>query len=148
MKALIVYDSVYGNTEKIARAIGDALGGDARVLRTGDVNPAAMESLDLLIVGAPTYAGRPTPVMKEFIKNLSKSAVEGVNVAGFDTRLKTKVLGLFGYAAGKIAKSLIKMGGKEIIPAEGFFVNGTEGPLDDSEIERAGKWSKDIAKSI
>ena len=58
MKALIVYDSVYGNTEKIAKAIGGAITGEVRVLRVDESNSAELESIDLLIVGSPTQGGR------------------------------------------------------------------------------------------
>jgi flavodoxin len=55
MKALILYDSVYGNTEKIALAIGDALGSqeDVSVMKVGEVKPDQFAGLNLLIVGAP-----------------------------------------------------------------------------------------------
>jgi len=55
MKALVVYDSVHGNTAQVARAIGEAI--DAEVLHVGDANPASLEELDLLIVGSPTHGG-------------------------------------------------------------------------------------------
>ena len=53
MKALIVYDSVYGNTEEIARAVAGALtpSGEVKVLRVGEANPSEFESVDLLVVG-------------------------------------------------------------------------------------------------
>ena len=60
MKTLIVYDSAYGNTEKIAKAIGDAITGEAKVLRVSEVNPSEFKTFDLLIVGSRTYGGRPT----------------------------------------------------------------------------------------
>ncbi|MDP2871379.1 MAG: flavodoxin domain-containing protein [Bacillota bacterium] len=63
MKILVVYDSQRGNTEQIARAIGGAFAppDDAKVLRAGDVVTADLQSLDLLVVGAPTQAaGRPS----------------------------------------------------------------------------------------
>lgn len=59
MKALIVYDSMYGNTEKIAKSIGGAITGDVKVLRISEVIPSELESLDFLIVGSPTQGGRP-----------------------------------------------------------------------------------------
>ena len=67
MKVLIVYDSVYGNTEKIARAIGGAITGDVKVLRAGEVNRAELEPIDLLIVGSPTQGFRPTMPVQSFI---------------------------------------------------------------------------------
>jgi flavodoxin len=59
IKALVVYDSTHGNTEKVAQAIGDAVGGQA--LQVNDVDPAVLKEFDLLIVGSPTHGGFPTP---------------------------------------------------------------------------------------
>ena len=63
IKTLIVYDSVYGNTEKIAKAIGDAIIDEVKVLRVGEVNISELKTFNLLIVGSPTQGGRPTPAM-------------------------------------------------------------------------------------
>ncbi len=144
MKALIVYDSVFGNTEKIAKAIGGAITGDVKVLRIGEVNPSELEPIDFLIVGSPTRAGRPTPATQDFLKKIAGSAIKGVNVAAFDTRLSSRLVGIFGYAAGKIAGSLKKKGGNLVLPPEGFFVKGGKGPLKDGELERAANWAKAI----
>ena len=149
MKALIVYDSVYGNTEKIARAIAGALtpSGEVKVLRAGEVNPSELESIDLLIVGAPTQGGRATPPIQDFLNKLPESAVKGLNVAAFDTRLSTKLVGIFGYAAGKIAETLKRKGSTLILPPEPFFVKGRQGPLKEGELERAAAWAKGISES-
>ena len=147
MKALVVYDSVYGNTEKIARAIGGAITGDVKVLSASDVNPAELESIDLLIVGAPTQGGRPTPVMREFLEKIPESTIKGVQIAAFDTRFSTKWVGIFGYAAGKIASSLKKKGGVLVLLPEAFFVKGTKGPLKEGELERAAGWAQEEIKS-
>jgi flavodoxin I len=146
MKALIVYDSVYGNTERIAKSIGGAITGDIKVLRVGEVNPSELESIDLLIVGSPTYGGRPTPAIQDFLNKVSELAIKGINVASFDTRLSTRLVRIFGYAAGKIAGSLKTKGGTLILSPEGFFVKGKEGPLKEGELERAASWAKEIAK--
>ena len=146
MKALIVYDSVYGNTEKIARAIAAALtpSGEVKVLRPGEVNPSELESVDLLIVGSPTQGGRPTPAIQDFLNKVSEPAIKGINVAAFDTRFSTKLVAIFGYAAGKIADSLKRKGGTLILPPEAFFVKSKEGPLKEGELERAAGWAKRI----
>ncbi len=141
MKTLIVYDSVYGNTEKIAKAIGGAMAGDVKVLRVGEVNPSDLESIDLLIVGSPTQGGRPTPAIQDFLKKVSEPAIKGVNVAAFDTRFSTRWARIFGYAAGKIADNLKGKGGTLIASPEVFFVKGTEGPLKEGELERAASWT-------
>lgn len=149
MKALIVYDSVYGNTEKIARAIAGALtpSTEVKVLRPREVNPSELESVDLLIVGSPTQGGRPTPAIQEFLSKVTGPAIEGINIAAFDTRFSTKLVGIFGYAAGKIAGSLKTKGGTLILSPAAFFVKGKEGPLKEGELERAAGWAKRIFES-
>jgi len=143
MKALIVYDSIYGNTEKIARAIGGAIIGEVKVLRVDEVNPSELESIDLLIVGSPTQGGRPTPAIQGFLDRVS-GPIRGINVAAFDTRLSTRWVGIFGYAVGKIADNLKGKGGILVASPEGFFVKGTKGPLKEGELERAASWTKVI----
>jgi flavodoxin len=147
MKTLIVYDSVYGNTEKIAKAIGDAITGEVRVLRVGEVNSSELKAFDLLIVGSPTQGGRPTQAIQDFLNKAPVSAFEGTNVAAFDTRISTRLVRIFGYAAGRIAGSLKRKGGTLIVSPEGFFVKGTKGPLKEGELERAASWAKEIVKS-
>jgi len=149
MKALIVYDSVYGNTEKIARAIGEAItpSGEVKVLRAGEANPSELASTDLLIVGSPTHAGRPTPPIQDILNKVPKLSLQGINVAAFDTRIPTKLVGVFGYAAGRIAGNLKRKGGNLIASPEGFLVTGTKGPLKEGELERAAGWAKGILES-
>jgi len=149
MKALIVYDSVYGNTEKIARAIADAItpSGEVKVLGAGEANPSELESTDLLIVGSPTHAGRPTPAVQDLLNKVTKPALQGINVVAFDTRITTKLVGVFGYAAGRIARNLKGKGGTLIASPVGFYVTGTKGPLKEGELERAAGWAKGILES-
>ena len=70
MKTLIVYDSLYKNTEKIAKAIGIALGRGTRVSSVTEVNTDYVKSIELLIVGSPTHGGRPTPAIEEFLSKI------------------------------------------------------------------------------
>ena len=147
MKALVVYDSMYGNTEKVAKAIGGAISGNVRVLRGNEVTPPDLESIDLLIVGSPTQGGRPTKPIQDFLDRVSESAIKGANVAAFDTRFSSKWVKIFGYAAGRIARNLEKQGGVLTVPPEAFFVEGTKGPLKEGELERAASWVKGITES-
>lgn len=155
MKALVIYDSFYGNTEQIARAIGDALGSSAEVevLKVGEVKPEQLAGLDLLIVGSPTRAFRPTPAITNLLKGIPTNGLGGVKVAAFDTGIaiadmKPAILrfmaGLFGYAAKPIANRLQKKGGKLTVPPEGFLVMGAEGPLKEGELERAADWATKV----
>ena len=159
MKGLIVYDSLYGNTEKIADAIGEALGNreECMVMRVGNVKPDQFASLDLLISGSPTQRFQPTPAMNNLLKEIPQNSLKGVKVTAFDTRLteewihKTPVLAFFvrvsgrsAYAAKSMADKLKKKGGELITSPEGFYVEGTEGPLVQGELERAASWAKKI----
>ena len=144
MKILVVYDSVYGNTEEIAKAIGDGIGEDAKVVKAENTGPADLESIELLITGSPTYGGRPTPKMKEFLERIKTISLKDVKIAAFDTRVPATWVKIFGFAAGKIEKQLKSKGGKSVIKPEGFFVTGTRGPLVEGELKRAAKWAQDI----
>ena len=149
MKVLIGYDSVFGNTEQVAQAIGNALGSqeDVEILQASNVKTEQLTGLKLLIVGSPTHGGRPTPVIQDFLNRVSEPAIKGINVVAFDTRLSTRLVGIFGYAAGRIADSLKRKGGTLIASPEGFFVKGKEGPLKEGELERAASWAKVIVES-
>ena len=157
MKAMVVYDSVFGNTEQIAQAIGNALGSpeDVEILRVGDVKPEQWTGLQLLIVGSPTRGFRPTPATVGLLKGIPKGGLQGVRVAAFDTRFTTDeikkgpailrlLVNIFGYAAEPISARLKKKEGVPIVPPEGFFVGGTEGPLQEGELERAADWARRI----
>jgi flavodoxin I len=157
MKALVVYDSFFGNTEGIARSIGNALGRpqDVGILRVGDVRPEQLAGLKLLIVGSPTRAFSPSPAIKKFLKRIPQNGLKGINVAAFDTRITDEeidsaifflrfLVNIFGFAAKPIADRLVKKGGRLIAPPEGFYVQGTEGPLKEGELERALEWAKQI----
>jgi flavodoxin I len=149
MKALIVYDSVYGNTEKIAKAVAEAITptGEVKMLQTGEANPSELESLDLLIVGSPIHGGRPTPGVQDFLNKTTQQSLKDIKVAAFDTRATSKFAKIFGNAAGRIARQLTKKGGVLIASPEGFFVTGTKGPLREGELERAAAWAKSILES-
>ena len=156
MKAMVVYDSVFGNTGQIAQAIGQALGSpeNVEILQVGNVKPEQLTGLTLLIVGSPTRQFSPTGATTSFLKNIPKNGLKGIKVAAFDTRFtvsaieRVRILAffvkIFGYAAKPIADRLEKKGGELAIPPEGFYVGDTEGPLLEGELERAADWAKQI----
>jgi len=148
MKTLLVYDSVYGSTEIIAKAVGDAIGGEVKVVRAAESHPSETKTVNLLCVGSPTHGGRRSPPMKEVLDKVQAGDLEGVKVAAFDTRLTVRWVRIFGYAAGRIAKSLKEKGATLVGSPEGFLVTGTKGPLKDGELERAAAWAKEIVESV
>jgi flavodoxin I len=155
MKALIIYESFFGNTEKIAQAIGEGLGTstEVEICKVGDVKPEHLESVDLLIVGSATRAFSPSPETKRFLAHLPAKSLQGKKAAAFDTRISLKdikvrilrfLVNLFGYAAKPISKKLRKKGAEIVTAPEGFLVKDTEGPLKEGELERAKEWAKKI----
>ena len=153
MEALVVYDSYFGNTEQVAQSIGKALGVEVLVLRPDEVQMDSLPSLDLLVVGAPTRAFRPSDAIRGFIKRIPSGALSSVKVASFDTRVDIEAVGnpilrfmvrLFGYAAKPILNGLLKKGGLSIGDPIGFFVLDTEGPLVDGELEKASAWAASL----
>jgi flavodoxin len=158
MKAMVVYDSVFGNTEQVARAMGRALGApaDDEARRVTEVKSEQLVGLDVLIVGSPTRKFQPTPATKQLVQSIPAKGLQGVTVAAFDTRILIEEVGsgfltfmvkLFGYAAKPIADRLERKGGALALPPEGFIVEGTEGPLREGELERAEEWARQVAAS-
>ena len=146
MKTLIVFDSVYGNTEKVARAIGSAISGDVKVLRVNEMQGLDLVSNDLLVVGSPNHGGRPSPGIQDYIQKLPETALKGKMVVAFDTRYSSRLVRIFGYAAERIADSLKNGGGSLALPPEGFYVKGKEGPLKEGELERVISWAKKLVE--
>ena len=163
MKAIIVYDSEFGNTEQIARAIGSALASpeEVPVMRVNAVKPDQLRGVEVLIVGSPTQRFRPLPAILSLLTEIPPNGLKGVKVAAFDTRLtmreinKTPILAFFvklfgasAYAAKSIANSLKKKGGILAVPSEGFYVEGMKGPLVQGELERAANWARKLSAKI
>jgi flavorubredoxin len=164
MSAVVVYESWFGNTRKIAEAIADGLreeGLDVALVSVDEPLPE-LETVELLVVGAPTHvhglssrgsrqgaieqgAERDAPGigvrgwLKELPSDLAGQA------AAFDTRLHKPVL-LVGSAARKIARRLERHGFELLVPPESFFVTSGDGtPLEEGELERARGWARTVA---
>jgi flavodoxin len=147
MKTLVVYDSVYGNTEIIAQAIAAAISGDVEVLRVGQAKPADLELVDLLLIGSPTHGSLPTEAVQRLLDQVGSPAHDGATAATFDTRLTWRFLERWGgFASPKMAESLKEKSWPLAGEPGGFFVRGLKkGPLKRGEVERAAAWAAQIA---
>jgi flavodoxin len=156
MNALVIYDSVFGNTEKIAQEISAALASQGRseALPVSQVTAERLNGVELLIAGSPTRGFRPTEAISQFLKTADRNRFKGMRVAAFDTRIWLDtiqsstfrfIVNTGGYAASSIAKALEKKGGRLLAPPEGFLVTGEQGPLKEGELERAADWVMQIA---
>lgn len=154
MKALVVYDSAYGNTKTIAEAIGKGLGEGTTVSQVQDVKPDELSEYELVIVGSPTQGGRATAPIKEFLQRILPVGLKSTRVAAFDTRIPASehgfalrlLMGLLGYAAPRIMRELKARGGDPVAGPEGFFVEDKEGPLREGEADRAISWAATVAR--
>ena len=151
MKSLVVYDSVYGNTEKIARTIADTL--SAKAVRIDQISPDMLKDTELLIIGSPTRGFKATKLIIKFIKSLPRVNQHIQKIALFDTRIDVEkqnngvlsfMVKRFGYGIDSMAKHVINIGFSKP-DNHYFYVTGTEGPLLDHMIEDAQKWAKEIS---
>jgi flavodoxin len=159
MKALVIYDSQFGNTEKIAQAIRDKLETEVRtaLVRAAEITPDYVVSADLLVIGSPTQRFHATELVADLLKGRT---LQNVRAAAFDTRfdmaevesrvlrMAVKVAGDSAYAAPRIASELEKAGATLVVEPEGFIVEGTEGPLRAGELERAAEWAARILAAL
>lgn len=140
MSSLVVYDSKYGNTKELARAIARQL--DARAVPATE--PFDLEGVELLVVGGPTQVHTVSKRLSQRLEELPPGSLEGVGVAAFDTRFRRNPI-LTGTAARGIAKKLVRRGGRLVAEPESFFVADTEGPLEPAEVERATVWARALS---
>ena len=142
MKALVVYDSKFGNTELVAQEIADCLGGGGPVF-CGDARETDLMGLDLLVVGGPTQGHGLSPDLRTFLDTLTAEQVRDLRFATFDTRL-TWPRFLAGSAAVQAAKRLTKLGARMLVAPERFLVKESKGPLLDRELSRAEEWATQV----
>jgi flavodoxin len=151
MEVVVVYDSVYGNTKKVAEAMAQAirstLSREVPVVPVGKAIAAEQHSIDLLVIGSPTHGALPTKAVQAFVKKLGAPADDGPRVATFDTRLSWGFLRKYGFAADKIAGELGGRGWTVLGAPGGFYVRGLKkGPLKKGELERAAHWAQGIVE--
>ncbi len=159
MKAVVVYESLWGNTAAVARAIAEGLGPDVRALSTGEATPEAIAGCDLIVAGAPLLGfSLPTEQMRKgIVENPTNPAPDTSNpsmrswiaglpagsgrCAGFETRIWWSP----GSAAKEIEKQLGEKGYAPASPPHKFVVTGRYGPLKDGELGKAKAWGSELA---
>lgn len=159
-----MYESLWGNTARIAGAVAEGIGPEVRALSTAEATAAMIAGVDLIVAGAPVLGFKlPSEKMRESIRanpgkapappDLSHPAMRAWldalpaghgRSAAFDTRVR----GPFGSAAPAIAEGLEQAGYVSIAKSVGFVVAGRFGPLRDGEVERAREWGAELAKAL
>lgn len=170
MRALIVYESMYGNTRAIAEAIGDGVRAthDVMVLPVGRVDPGSLDGVNLLVVGGPTHVhGMTRPRSRQAAVEAAKApnstvmlenGAEGTGVrewltalghisvlaAAFDTRMHGPAA-LTGQASKGIRRRLAGLGAQLIAQEESFLVT-KDNRLDPGEEARARRWGERLGQ--
>jgi hypothetical protein len=164
MKAVVVYESHWGNTATIARAIAEGIGPDARAMNTDEAVRAAIADADLIVAGAPVIAFQlpsegmrkqiaadadkaPTPpdVSHPLLRSWLDALPEGHGrAAAFETRIWWSPRGATGTIEGKLKRA----GYRPVAKAERFIVAGAYGPLRDGELERARQWGAALRQTM
>jgi len=152
MKGVVVYDTTYGNTKKIAEAIAETLKLSeftVDLYDVKDVKKLDAEDCDLLVLGSPTKIGNMSFAVRRFIGGKIKGAEwKGKPFASFDTELEVAIKKGGGSAAEKIAKKLSEKGLKQVLPVLKTVVVGMRGPLKEGEIERTQEYVKELVAKL
>ncbi len=147
MKALVVYDSVFGNTEKLARALASGLesgGVEVDVVKVDSVKLEELSGADLLCVGSPTHGWNASKSTKEFLEHLSTTqGLRGKKAFAFATKMRSR---LAGDAAGKIENKLRDAGLIIARRTRTAIVEGREGPLEEAAEETFKKIGDELAQ--
>lgn len=164
MKTIVVYESHWGNTAAIARAIAEGIGPEARALSTAEATGAALTDIALIVAGAPLLgfslptegmlkgmatnaSSDPTPPdlshpsMRAWLGALPQGSGRA---ASFETRIWWSP----GSAAKAILRKLETAGYPPAAKAQRFIVRGKYGPLRDGELERAKAWGAELVRAM
>jgi flavorubredoxin len=162
MRAVVVYESHWGNTAAVARAIAEGIGPEATALNTDEAGTDALAGADLVVAGAPVIAfALPREGMREQIAKGAEKAPTPPDVshpllrawldglrpgrgwgAAFETRIWWSPRG----ATGSIESKLKRAGYRLAAKGERFVVDGAYGPLKDGELERARAWGAQLGR--
>jgi hypothetical protein len=169
MRAVIVYESMYGNTRAVADAIGTGLAAaaDVTVLPIAEADEAALHQVDLLVLGGPTHTfGMSRPSTRLAAAQAAEKPASGLHaepgaqgpglrewleempcipsrVAVFDTRVQVP-MGLSGSAARRISRVLRRDGFESVAAPESFYVT-KQNQLVEGELTRATAWGATLA---
>src|SRR5215475_6320970 len=172
MKAVVIFESMYGNTRTIAEAVAEGIGADGHVLVTvlpvSEASAELTEDADLLVAGGPTHVhGMTRPQTRRAAHEAAAKPDSGLMLdptaggpgirdwlahlehrgglgAAFDTRLDAPAI-FTGSAAAGIARKLRRSGVTAIGKPESFLVT-KQTALRPGETARARAWGRQLSK--
>ena len=164
MKAIVVYESLWGNTAAVARAIAEGIGPETITLSTAEATADLVAGADLIVAGSPVLAFKlPTEQIRDSLRtqpidapapaDLShpsmRSWLAGLRMGNArSAAFETRVRGPFGHATPEITKALATAGYLSTTKPLSIIVMGKYGPLKEGELERARQWGAELGHGM
>jgi menaquinone-dependent protoporphyrinogen IX oxidase len=148
MKGIVVYDSSYGSTKKIAETIAETLkesGIEADVFYVKDAKKLGIKDYNFLVIGSPTRFGTMSFTVKSNLGKVKSEEWANKPFAAFDTELPQNIERKEGSAAEKITEKLKEKQMNQLLPVLKAVVLGLKGQLKEGEIERAKEYARALA---
>jgi len=151
MRVLIVYESKYGNTKKVAETIGEGIteaGNKTDVKHVKEVEKETVKDFDILLIGSPTYVGSHAKSIKKFIKSLGDLSLKGKSFAVFDTQMGGTGGGFLRNTIKKLEEQIEKTipDLEKLTTGLQVGVKGIKGPLSDGELSRCKNFGLELLK--
>ena len=164
MKTIVVFESLWGNTATIARAIAEGFGLEAQVFSTAEATRDVVSGADLIVAGSPLFAFQlPTDKIRETIRSKAATFPTPPNLShpslrnwletvppgkGRCAAFETRIWWSPGGAIGTIQKTLQAVGYEPLMRGKRFRVAGMHGPLKAGEMDRAREWGALLARKM
>jgi len=151
MKGIVVYDTSYGNTKKIAETIAETLkesGIEVDLFHHKDVKKLSAKDYNFLVLGSPTKFGTMSFAIRGFLGKVKTEEWMNKPFAAFDTENPENVEKKQGSAAEKIAEKLKEKKMNQLTPVLKALVFDMKGPLKEGEIERTREYARSLAAKL
>jgi len=156
MKGIVIYDTSYGNTQKIAETIAETLresGMEVDAFYVKDVKKLSAKDYDFLVLGSPTKFGTMSFTVKGFLGKVKSKEWMNKPFAAFDTENpenieRSRIENKNWSAAEKIAEKLKEKQMIQLLPVLKGVVLGWKGPLQEGEVERTKEYARELAAKL
>jgi menaquinone-dependent protoporphyrinogen IX oxidase len=156
MKGIVVYDTSYGNTKKIAETIAETLkesGIEVDLFYVKDVKKLSAKNYDFFVLGSPTKFGTMSLAIRFFLGKVKSEEWMNKPFAAFDTENpenieQSRIQNKEWSAAEKIAQKLKDKKMNQLLPVLKALVTGQKGPLVEGEIERTKDYARELTVKL
>lgn len=151
MNVLVVYDTKFGNTKKVAETIAEGMQEIAQikteVINVNEVEISRVHDFDAIIIGSPTWGGNSPKPIRNFINELADLQLKEKYYAVFDTNNNLRFLSnLVKKLEKRIDKKVTDL--KRILPGLPVRVIGLQGPIAEGELPKCRNFGKELALKL